>query len=142
MFKRLFSLILCGVMLFCLVACSNNDDKEYDTLFAETPSVFVTEDITEITFYSYYGQGKGSKVPNKHMDDIIQWLASFTIVREATDEDVLDGTNTHYVEIEYSDGTVIKVGLDIVIIDGTRYLLEKDNCPECFWDIISKTNYK
>ena len=73
------------------------------------------------------------------MVEIINWLDSFTIVREATDEDVLPGTNTRRVEIEYSDGTIIKEGLDIVIIDGTRYLLEKEPYPDCFMEIISKT---
>ena len=96
MIKKLLSLILSGIMLFCLMACSNNNaDKDYDTLFAEAPSVFVTENITDITFYAYYGGGKGSKVSNEYMTEIIKWLNSFTIVREATDEDVL-----LFVEVE------------------------------------------
>ena len=138
--KKLLSLLLCAILLFCFAACDENTANEsYDTLFDTYPSVFVTENITSITFYAYYGGGKGSKVPAENMVEIINWLDSFTIVREATDEDVLDGTNTHYVEIEYSDGTVIKEGLDIVIIDGTRYLVEKEPHPSCFEDILSKT---
>ena len=74
------------------------------------------------------------------MDEIINWLNSFTINREATDDDVLDGTNTYYVEIEYSDGTVIKEGLDVITIDRTRYLLKKEPYPSCFENIISKTS--
>ena len=118
----------------------NQSTKTYDKLFDKYPSVFVTENITGITFYAYYGGGKGSEVPAENMTEIINWLDSFTIKREATDEDVLDGTNTRYVEIEYSDGTIIKEGLDIIIIDGTRYLLEKEKYPDCFMDIISKTS--
>ena len=53
-------------------------------------------------------------------------------------EDVLDGTNTYYVEIEYSDGSVIKEGLDIILIDGTEYILKKAQYPSCFENIMSK----
>jgi len=137
--KKFLSLLLSIIMLLCFTACNENASKTYDTLFDEYPSVFVTENITSITFYAYYGGGKGSKVPTEYMTEIINWLDSFTIDREATNEDVLDGTNTYYVEVEYSDGTVIKEGLDIIRIDGTRYLLEKETYPDCFWEIISKT---
>ncbi len=138
--KKLLSLLLSIIMSLCFTACNENTAKTYDMLFDEYPSVFVTENITSITFYAYYGNGKGSKVPEEHMDEIINWLDSFTINREATDEDVLPGTNTYYVKIEYSDGTIIKEGLDIVIIDGTRYLLEKEKYPNCFMNIISKAS--
>ena len=140
MIKKLLCLIVCGILLLSLVACHGGDtNKTYDKLFDTYPSVFVTEDITSITFYAYYGEGKGSKVPNKYMNEIVNWLDSFTIDREATDEDVLPGTNTYYVKIEYSDGTIIKEGLNIILIDGTRYLLEKEPYPDCFMEIISKT---
>ena len=138
--KKILSLLLSIIMLLCFTACNENTSKTYDTLFDEYPSVFVTENITSITFYAYYGGGKGSKVPTEYMTEIINWLDSFTIDRVATDEDVLDGTNTRYVKIEYSDGTIIKEGLDIVIIDGTRYLLEKEPYPSCFENIISRTS--
>ena len=138
--KKFLSLLLSIIMLLCFTACNENTSKTYDTLFDEYPSVFVTENITSITFYAYYGGGKGSKVPTEYMTEIKTWLDSFTIVREATDEDVPPGTNTYYVEIEYSDGTIIKEGLDIIIIDGTRYLLENEPSPDCFMDIISKTS--
>ena len=137
--KKFLSLLLSIIMLLCFTACNENTSKTYDTLFDEYPSVFVTENITSITFYAYYGGGKGSKVPTEYMTEIINWLDSFTIDRVATDEDVLDGTNTRYVKIEYSDGTIIKEGLDIVIIDGTRYLLEKEPYPSSFENIISRT---
>ena len=138
--KKFLSLLLSIIMLLCFTACNENTSKTYDTLFDEYPSVFVTENITSITFYAYYGGGKGSKVPTEYMTEIKTWLDSFTIVREATDEDVPPGTNTYYVEIEYSDGTIIKEGLDIIIIDGTRYLLEKEPYPSCFENIISRTS--
>ena len=143
MIKKLLSLILCATMLFIFASCGKDDsDQTYDKLFDTYPSVFVTENIDTITFYAYYGQGKGSKVPDKYMQEITHWLDSFTIVREATDDDVVPGTNTYYVKIEYSNGTVIKEGLDVIRVDDTRYLLEKDKYPDCFEKIISKTNYK
>lgn len=147
--KKLLSLLLSIIMLLCFTACNENaadktsstkNSETYDTLFDTYPSVFVTENITSITFYAYYGGGKGSKVPKEHMDEIINWLNSFTINREATDDDVLDGTNTYYVEIEYLDGTIIKEGLDVITIDRTRYLLKKEPYPSCFENIISKTS--
>ena len=103
-------------------------------------AIFNTKNIKRITFYAYYGSGKGSKVPSEKKTEIKTWLDSFTIVREATDDDALPGTNNYCVEIEYMDGTIIKEGLDIIIIDGTRYLLEKEPYPDCFRDIISKTS--
>ncbi len=138
--KKFLSLLLSIIMLLCFTACNENTSKTYDTLFDEYPSVFVTENITSITFYAYYGGGKGSKVPTEYMTEIINWLDSFTIDRVATDEDVLPGTNTYHVKIEYSDGTIIKEGLDIISIDGTRYLLKKEKYPNCFMNIISKAS--
>ena len=141
MIKRFLTIILCGIVLFCFTACNKeNNSITYDTLFDTYPSVFVTDNITRITFYAYYGAGKGSEVPKKCMTEIITWLDSFTIDREATDEDVPPGTNTYFVEIEYSNGTTIKEGLDIISIDGTKYLLKKDKYPDCFMEIISKTS--
>ena len=135
MVKRLFVLILSVALLFSVSACDK--DKSHDTLFDTYPSVFVTENITRITFYGYYGSGAGKIVSSENMDEITSWLDSFTIDREANDEDIVPGTNTYYVKIEYSDGTVIKEGLDLINIDGIRYLVKKDKRPDCFEEIIS-----
>ena len=105
----------------------------------EKQSVFKTEDIVRITFYAYYGGGKGSDVPTEHMTEITNWLGSFTIGEKAPDI-LPPGTNTYYVEIEYSDGMIIKNGLDIKKIDGIAYYLESNKEPECFMEIISKTS--
>ncbi len=154
--KKIFLLIVCGIMLFNLAACTqtptqntpstatstleeNQTTQTYDTLFDTYPSVFVTENISRITFYSYYGAGIGSEVPDKHMPEIIKWLDSFKISREATDEDVfVEGLNNYQVKIEYANGTAIKVGLDIATIDGIQYVLEEDSYPDCFYEIIEK----
>lgn len=141
MTKRTLTAILCVILLFCFVACGEDGGtKTYDTLFDTYPSVFVTENITCITFYAYYGNGKGSEVPSEHMTEIINWLDSFTIDSVATDEDVLDGTNTRHVEIEYANGTIIKEGLDLIVVDGTSYSIKGDKAPDCFAEIISKTS--
>ena len=149
--------MLCAIILLSFAACnkdttsnisstesttSNQITSELEEKDNPTEPVFNTENIARITFYAYYGQGTGSQVPSENMTEIKTWLDSFTIVREATDEDILDGTNTYYVEIKYSDETIIKEGLDIIFIDGARYLLKKDKYPDCFMEIMSKTSYK
>ncbi len=103
--------------------------------------VFNTENIARITFYAYGGAGKGSEVPEANMTEIIKWLGSFTVDKEVVGE-VLPGTNTRQVEIEYTDGTVIKQGLDVIVIDGIRYDMKSDKKPDCFEEIMSKTSYK
>ena len=105
----------------------------------ETKAVFKTEDIIRVTFYGYYGGGKGSDVPTENMTEIINWLGSFTIGEKASDI-LPPGTNTYYVEIEYSDGMIMKNGLDTKKIDGSTYYLESNKEPECFMEIISKTS--
>lgn len=104
-------------------------------------AIFNTENIARITFYAYGGNGKGSEVPEENMTEIINWLGSFTVDKEVVGE-ILPGTNTRQVEIEYTDGTVIKQGLDVVVIDGIRYHMESDKKPDCFEEIMSKTSYK
>ena len=144
MIKRFLSVFLCGMMLICLVACAEEQSPDevisssQETENTET-AVFNTEGITCVTFYAYYGGGKGSEVPSEYMNEIITWLGSFTMDEKVSDV-LLPGTNTYYIEIEYSDGTVIKNGLDAIEVDGTAYYLKSDKKPECFEEIISKTS--
>lgn len=100
--------------------------------------IFNTDNIKRITLYSYYGQGKGSDVTDKDMTEIINWLETFEIDREA-DDLIPPGTNTNYIEIEYLDGKVVKKGLDVMEIDGSSYYVKSAPMPDCFWKIISKT---
>ena len=102
----------------------------------QTKSVFNTENIKRITFYGYYGGGKGSDVPSWYVEEITQWLGSFTIGEEAA-EPIPPGTNTYHIEIEYADGTVVEEGLDVITVDGTAYCVNKDATPDCFWEIVS-----
>ena len=145
--KRILSAFLCGIMLLCLAACgeSSNSDtqpndsaKQSDTSNQET-GIFNTKNIKRITFYAYYGNGKGSDVPAEHLDEIIAWLDSFTLDKEVP-ELLPPGTNTINVEIEYFDGTIVKRGLDTATVDGITYYIKGDTAPECYEEIISKTS--
>ena len=144
--KRILTFILCGIMLFSFASCGKNDVSNTQSTGSIKQNktnnvsnvVFNTENIKRITFYSYFGQGKGSEVPSENLSEIINWLGSFTVDKKAGD--VLDGTNTYQVEIEYTDGTVFINGLDLIVIDGTTYYIKGDERPACFVDIISKTS--
>ncbi len=102
-------------------------------------AIFNTNNIKRISFYSYYGQGNGSSVPDENMTEIIEWLGTFSIDKKA-EEMLPPGTNTNYVEIEYLDGTVVKEGLDVIEVDGILYYVKSAPTPECFYEIISKTS--
>ncbi|MBQ8768872.1 MAG: hypothetical protein IJZ15_04415 [Oscillospiraceae bacterium] len=105
----------------------------------QASAIFNTKNIKRITLYAYYGAGKGSDVPAENLDEIIAWLNSFAIDEEAP-ELLPPGTNTIHVEIEYSDGTIIKQGTDITIIDGVTYYLSSDSPPDCYEKILSKVS--
>ena len=145
--KRILSAFLCGIMLLCLAACGessnsntqpNDSAKQSDTSNQET-GIFNTKNIKRITFYAYYGNGKGSDVPAEHLDEIIAWLDSFTLDKEVP-ELFPPGTNTINVEIEYFDGTIVKRGLDTATVDGITYYIKGDTAPECYEEIISRTS--
>lgn len=145
--KRILSAFLCGIMLLCLAACGessnsntqpNDSAKQSDTSNQET-GIFNTKNIKRITFYAYYGNGKGSDVSAEHLDEIIAWLDSFTLDKEVP-ELLPPGTNTINVEIEYFDGTIVKRGLDTATVDGITYYIKGDTAPECYEEIISKTS--
>ena len=146
--KKLLAVLLALAMLFSFAACTTEVASPAETTAADethqtsdvSNSVFKTENVVRITFYAYYGAGKGSDVSAKDMPEILRWLDSFTIAREPLEEVVPPGTNTYHVEIEYADGQIVKKGLDMITIDGKGYLLEKDSTPDCFEEIISMTS--
>jgi len=104
-------------------------------------SFFNTANITRITFYAYYGAGKGSDVQSENMQEITNWLGTF-VIDEKAPEMLPPGTNTIKVEIEYADGTVVNKGLDVATVDGERYYLKHDKEPDCYRDILSKVSLK
>ncbi len=123
-------------------AVSSDEISPAETAPAENSmSVFETDNVERITFYAYYGAGIGSDVPDEHLDEIITWLNSFKIdIDREAPEIVPPGTNTIYVEFEYSDGSIVKCGMDITDINGVKYYISGDTCPECYNEIISKTS--
>ena len=137
--KKLLAFVLCALMLLSLVSCDISSDDSDD----EIPDVVVfdTENIKRITFYAYYGAGIGSDVPAENMEEMKAWLGTFTLDKKfKQSEPPAGGINTHQVEIEYLDGTIIKQGLDTVAVDGTVYWMKHSGRPTCFYDIISKTS--
>jgi len=86
--------------------------------------VFNTENVRRITFYSHYGAAKVRDVPAEDKAEVLNWLGTFTIKERVDDPLHLNGANTYYVEIEYSDGTIIKKGLSAVVVDGELYHVE------------------
>ena len=136
MLKKFLIAIMCVAILLSFVACSKDDSHQ-----EEKTSVFKTEDIIRITFYAYYGGGKGSDVPAEHLDEIVAWLNSFKIdSNRKVPEVVPPGTNTIHVEIAYSDGSIVKQGMDTTVVDGVAYYIIGDRSPECYDEIISKTS--
>ena len=104
-------------------------------------AIFNTKNIKRITFYAYYGSGKGSDVPAEHLGEITTWLNSFKIDTDREFPDLIPpGTNTIHVEIEYLDGTVVKEGLDTATVDGITYYIKGDTAPKSYEEIISKTS--
>ena len=111
-----------------------------ENITSPSSAIFNTDNIKRITFYAYYGQGKGSDVTDENMTEIINWLGTFAIDKKA-DDLIAPGTNTYCVEIEYLDGIVVKEGLDVIIVDGVSYYVKSAPNPDCFWEIISKTSF-
>lgn len=143
---KILPLILCICFLAGCRAIDNQPQKatpsnkttESDSFTNSSYSVFKTTDISRITFYGYYGSGTGSTVPKEHMSEIINWLSSFVIDKKIENDSLLSpGTNTVFVEIEYSDGTIIKNGLNTATVNGNTYYTKYAKEPECFHDILS-----
>lgn len=94
-----------------------------------TETIFNTHSIKSITLYGQYGKGEGKKVPDEKLSEFTAWLKTFAIDKEA-DKPLPPGINTYWVEIEYSDGTVVKKGLDAVEVAGRLYYVKHAEEPE------------
>lgn len=147
--KRFLLLLLCGLLLFCFVSCKETDTVNDNThqsekavlLKHEATPAFNTDNISSITFYGYhdYGTGKGSEVPQEYMDEIINWLETFTVGEKAPDL-MPPGTNSVHVEIVYSHGIIFESGMDTVRLDDGTYCIESGKAPpECYYEILSRT---
>lgn len=126
MTKRLLTVILCLAALLYLPACDRNINQP----------VFDTQNIAKISFSAYYGE---RYVPNEYMEEITDWLASFVIAERIPRwKPNAPGTNTWRVKIEYTDGTIIEKGLDVVAVGGNAYRVECDPEPACLAEIQEK----
>lgn len=146
--KKILIAFLCGIMFLCLAACGEGDGSNARSTEStsqreindQSGGVFNTENIKRITFYAYYGYGRGSDVPADHLDEIIAWLASFDIDTGRELPDVIPpGTNSIHIEIEYSDGSIVNQGMDTAVVDGVTYYISGNDAPRCYDGIISKT---
>ena len=143
--KRIALLVLCMVLSVSLVSCvrivregtavTEMKEVSLSAALGDT-AVFPAGSVRRITFYLYYGAGKGSDVPAEHMTEIAAWLGTFTVDQPA-EELPPPGTNTQHVEIEYADGSVLKCGLDMISIDGVNYYLKHDPAPACLEEILA-----
>ena len=122
--KKLIALVLVLVCLLGLVACSNNS---IDT----TKPIFETDNISKITLFAVPNHTDGIVVPSEYMDEIIAWIGTFTVDKEAG-EILAPGTNTFSFRIEYSDGTIVESGVNTTTIDGITYYMKQEQTPECF----------
>ena len=123
------------------ISADKDDTSEINNTTENPASVFRTDNIIRITFYAYYGSGKGSDVPAEHLDEIKTWLNSFKIDNDRNVPELLPpGTNTIHVEIEYSDGSIVKQGMDTAKMNGVIYYIIGEKSPECYEEIISKTS--
>ena len=142
--KKIVFLILILAVLLLAVACENEavttapeTTADADTTLPITTSeaIFRTDSIKAITLYGQYGGGEGEKVPDENLFEFTTWLKTFEIDKEA-EKPLSPGTNTYWVEIEYSDGTVVKKGLDAVEIEGRLYYVKHSKAPEWFQTIL------
>ena len=138
MLKKWIALVLCAVTLFCFTACGKNNCRRHTTPHTVTDAVFNTKNIKGVTFYIYSGNSKGFEVTDKNLDEIKWWLDSFAFGEKAPDK-LPTGTNTILVEIRYTDGCVIKQGMDAVDVDGVMYYVKGETAPKCYYDLFAET---
>ena len=147
--KKFLTVFLCVIILLCFVACGKNTNSNIQPTESTNENgtnnqeiaIFNTKNIKRITFYAYYGSGKGSDVPAEHLGEITTWLNSFKIDTDREFPDLVPpGTNTVHVEIEYSDGSIVKQGINTTVVDEVTYYIKGATPPECYDEIISKTS--
>lgn len=98
-------------------------------------SIFNLNNIVRITFSSYYGQGTGCDVPGEYMQEIIDWLKTFTLGDQAPNI-LPPGTNMIHIEIEYDYGAVFRTGMNTVDFAGTIYYIHGGDSPACYSEIL------
>ena len=155
--KKLFAITLTAMLLLCCAACrpgylnvgapgttSPSTEPAPPTLPQDTfgpqsnGGIFNLDNIVRITFYGYYGKGTGCDVPAENMQEIIDWLATYTL-GDPVSGPLPPGTDTVYIEIEYNYGTIFRTGMNTVDFAGTTYYIHGGNAPECYSEILKGT---
>jgi hypothetical protein len=131
--KKILALALAALLVFGLGACAITDENT-------GIKIFETEDIVRVTVFSNYGHGKGCDVPEENLEETTAWLATFKTGSRMYTDTIPPDANTIFVEIEYADGTVIKEGIEVRVIDGYGYYLEYDTPPSFFYDLLNRTS--
>ena len=103
-------------------------------LAAFSQAVFNTDGIIGITFFSANPDESPAMVPAAYMDEIKAWLDLF---RRGEPVDAArgaaPGADSISVQIEYSDGTILKNSLGTINVDGTQYYLLSPQKPACWY---------
>lgn len=129
--RKYIAFVLVLVCVLGLVGCSTNK-------FDKTKPVFKTDNIARITFYTTLRGGKEVEVPSDSMAEIAAWLGSFTIDEKVDDKALIPGSNSTSVEIEYTDGTVVKNGLSTTKVDGVTYYMKAEDAPQCYLTMLEQ----
>lgn len=125
--KKLTAFILTLILLLGITGCSAKNTEQ------DTPA-FKTDNVTAVTFYGTTPEDTETEVPQEHLAEIVAWLGTFKVGKKA--EGVLPpGADSMSVIIEYSDGTVVSSSLSTVNIDGTVYLVDHAEEPECYFKL-------
>ena len=92
LFAILTTLICVCLLLSCNHTLSNTEEantqennptestpNNSENITSPSSTIFNIDNIKRITFYAYYGHGKGSDVTDENMTEIINWLGTFAI---------------------------------------------------------------
>jgi len=69
------------------------------------------------------------------MDEILQWLESWTVGSKADKSWLEPGNNSQHIIVEYRDGSAVSVGTDYIEIDEKLYCVMREPYPECISEI-------
>ncbi len=119
--KVILILSLC-IILFC--ACSSGKPA------------FSTENISSIYLTSVNPNAEPALVPDEYMGEICQWLDTFTIGKVVKQHQLEPGDNSIGIIIEYSDGTLIKSGIDAIRLGDKLHFINRDPAPDCVHKIL------
>lgn len=95
------------------------------------PVPYPDSPITAITFHSIINNEGDLPVPEADLEEITNWLSSFTVGNRAG-KNLVPGTGSVEMTLTYADGTTERRSMDIIHLDGVAYLVKYPNAPECY----------